>query len=183
MLEHRNRLSPYCSKISRSRYHRMFNVPSDVSRHYDTLLYRSSAAPRFGGTESLARVGLADRAVMIVQSGQFSHVCFWPVADRRPVPKPGVRKLYTTPASMTPRTSAYGRVQTLAAAADRYFIKNHDVRIKSPNRIFGLCLFPTHFGPLNNRSAQSKIPRSRHTAPTDKPAEASHLDAHASFLF
>ena len=58
----------------------MFNVPSDLSRHYDTLLYRSSAVPRISGTESRAQVGWPDRAVIIVQSSQLSDVCFWPVA-------------------------------------------------------------------------------------------------------
>ena len=38
----------------------------------------------------------------------------WPVADRRPVPKPGVRKLYTTFRVAAPAMSAYGRVLPFA---------------------------------------------------------------------
>ena len=58
----------------------MFNVPSDFSRDYDTLLYRSAVAPGFAGTESQAPIGWAHRAFIIVQSTQFSHVSFWPTA-------------------------------------------------------------------------------------------------------
>jgi hypothetical protein len=42
---------------------------------------------------------------------------FWPVAVLPAGPEPGVRKLYTCPASMTPRTSAYGRELTFGQLA------------------------------------------------------------------
>ena len=44
-----------------------------------------------------------------------AKVRFWPEAVLRLASEPGVRKLYTSPESITPRTTAYGRLLPLAS--------------------------------------------------------------------